>query len=41
VNGVADTWLIRGPFAGVALLGRVAATFLRGAPTVLDGKLAS
>jgi dihydroorotase len=29
------------PFAGVALPGRVVATFLRGAPTVLDGKLPS
>jgi dihydroorotase len=29
------------PFGGVALPGRVVATFLRGAPTVLDGKLAS
>ncbi|HXL88005.1 MAG TPA: dihydroorotase [Streptosporangiaceae bacterium] len=28
------------PFAGMALPGRVVATFLRGAPTVLDGKLA-
>jgi dihydroorotase len=28
------------PFAGVALPGRVVATFLRGTPTVLDGKLA-
>ena len=28
------------PFAGVVLPGRVVATFLRGAPTVLDGKLA-
>jgi dihydroorotase len=28
------------PFAGVALPGRVVATFLRGAPTVLEGKLA-
>jgi dihydroorotase len=27
------------PFAGMALPGRVVATFLRGAPTVLDGKL--
>jgi dihydroorotase len=29
------------PFGGVALPGRVVATFLRGTPTVLDGKLAS
>ncbi len=29
------------PFGGVALPGRVVATFLRGVPTVLDGKLAS
>ena len=29
------------PFRGVALPGRVVATFLRGVPTVLDGKLAS
>ena len=28
------------PFAGLALPGRVVATFLRGEPTVLDGKLA-
>ena len=28
------------PFAGMALPGRVVATFLRGTPTVLDGKLA-
>jgi len=28
------------PFAGMALPGRVVATFLRGKPTVLDGKLA-
>jgi len=28
------------PFAGMALPGRVVATFLRGVPTVLDGKLA-
>jgi dihydroorotase len=28
------------PFAGLVLPGRVVATFLRGAPTVLDGKLA-
>ena len=28
------------PFAGMHLPGRVAATFLRGTPTVLDGKLA-
>jgi dihydroorotase len=28
------------PFAGMALPGRVQATFLRGAPTVLDGKVA-
>jgi dihydroorotase len=28
------------PFAGVVLPGQVVATFLRGAPTVLDGKLA-
>ena len=28
------------PFAGMLLPGRVVATFLRGAPTVLDGKLA-
>ncbi len=28
------------PFAGMTLPGRVVATFLRGAPTVLDGKLA-
>jgi dihydroorotase len=28
------------PFAGLMLPGRVVATFLRGAPTVLDGKLA-
>jgi dihydroorotase len=28
------------PFAGMELPGRVVATFLRGAPTVLDGKLA-
>jgi dihydroorotase len=28
------------PFAGMVLPGRVVATFLRGAPTVLDGKLA-
>ena len=28
------------PFAGMPLPGRVVATFLRGAPTVLDGKLA-
>jgi dihydroorotase len=28
------------PFAGMALPGRVVATFLRGSPTVLDGKLA-
>jgi dihydroorotase len=28
------------PFAGMVLPGRVIATFLRGAPTVLDGKLA-
>ena len=28
------------PFAGAALPGRVVATFLRGTPTVLDGKLA-
>jgi len=28
------------PFAGMALPGRVVATFLRGRPTVLDGKLA-
>jgi dihydroorotase len=29
------------PFAGLSLPGRVVATFLRGRPTVLDGKLAS
>jgi dihydroorotase len=29
------------PFAGLPLPGRVVATFLRGCPTVLDGKLAS
>ena len=29
------------PFAGMELPGRVVATFLRGTPTVLDGKLAS
>ncbi len=28
------------PFAGIELPGRVVATFLRGTPTVLDGKLA-
>jgi dihydroorotase len=28
------------PFAGMELPGRVVATFLRGTPTVLDGKLA-
>ena len=28
------------PFAGMELPGRMVATFLRGAPTVLDGKLA-
>jgi dihydroorotase len=28
------------PFAGMELPGRVVATFLRGNPTVLDGKLA-
>ena len=28
------------PFAGMPLPGRVVATFLRGVPTVLDGKLA-
>jgi dihydroorotase len=28
------------PFAGLRLPGRVRATFLRGKPTVLDGKLA-
>jgi len=28
------------PFAGMSLPGRVVATFLRGRPTVLDGKLA-
>jgi dihydroorotase len=28
------------PFAGLELPGRVVATFLRGVPTVLDGKLA-
>jgi len=28
------------PFAGMMLPGRVVATFLRGSPTVLDGKLA-
>jgi dihydroorotase len=28
------------PFAGMALPGRVVATFLRGTPTVLDGKIA-
>jgi dihydroorotase len=28
------------PFAGMDLPGRVVATFLRGVPTVLDGKLA-
>jgi len=28
------------PFAGRTLPGRVVATFLRGRPTVLDGKLA-
>jgi dihydroorotase len=28
------------PFAGMVLPGRVMATFLRGKPTVLDGKLA-
>jgi dihydroorotase len=28
------------PFAGMELPGRVMATFLRGKPTVLDGKLA-
>ena len=28
------------PFAGLDLPGRVVATFLRGAPTVLDGKIA-
>jgi dihydroorotase len=28
------------PFAGMSLPGRVVATFLRGTPTVLDGKLA-
>ena len=28
------------PFAGMVLPGRVVATFLRGRPTVLDGKLA-
>jgi dihydroorotase len=28
------------PFAGRVLPGRVVATFRRGAPTVLDGKLA-
>ena len=28
------------PFAGMVLPGRVMATFLRGRPTVLDGKLA-
>jgi dihydroorotase len=28
------------PFAGMVLPGKVVATFLRGSPTVLDGKLA-
>jgi dihydroorotase len=28
------------PFAGMTLPGHVAATFLRGSPTVIDGKLA-
>jgi dihydroorotase len=28
------------PFAGMDLPGRVVATFLRGTPTVLDGKIA-
>ena len=28
------------PFAGMKLPGRVVATFLRGGPTVLDGRLA-
>jgi dihydroorotase len=28
------------PFAGMILPGRVVATFLRGSPSVLDGKLA-
>ena len=28
------------PFAGIELPGRVVATFLRGTPTVLEGKLA-
>jgi len=28
------------PYAGMELPGRVVATFLRGRPTVLDGKLA-
>jgi dihydroorotase len=28
------------PFGGMELPGRVVATFLRGTPTVLDGKLA-
>jgi len=28
------------PYAGLTLPGRVVATFLRGSPTVLDGKLA-
>jgi dihydroorotase len=28
------------PYAGMKLPGRVVATFLRGRPTVLDGKLA-
>jgi len=28
------------PFAGMELPGQVVATFLRGTPTVLDGKLA-
>jgi dihydroorotase len=28
------------PFAGMELPGRVVATFLRGTPTVIDGKLA-
>jgi dihydroorotase len=28
------------PYAGMELPGRVVATFLRGKPTVLDGKLA-
>jgi dihydroorotase len=28
------------PFAGMVLPGQVVATFLRGTPTVIDGKLA-